>query len=279
MTMYLGDQEVAPIVPVPTPATKYGVSIDNILGNVDANGAYQLPTEPFTLDLSVVKSVPSYGLYYAFYGKTNMTGALTIGIEGMADGGYYLAYAFAGCNNITSVDLSTLISISNSNYAMQNCFYNCFGLTSVDLSSLTTVSGSNNMAYCFYNCLELTAADLSSLTTVNGYNSMASCFGVCKKLTSVDLSSLTTVKGYGAMSECFRSCEQLATISFPALASIENNCFGDASYSYTFIGCTALTEIHFPSNMQSQVEQMTGYADKWGATNATIYFDLPSTAE
>jgi hypothetical protein len=29
--------------------------------------------------------------------------------------------------------------------------------------------------------------------------------------------------------------------------------------------------------MQSTIEAMSGYSAKWGASNATIYFDLPST--
>ena len=46
------------------PVTKYGVSIDNLLGNVDADGNYVKPTEPFVLNLSGVKSMPSYGMCY-----------------------------------------------------------------------------------------------------------------------------------------------------------------------------------------------------------------------
>lgn len=200
------------------PATKYGCSIDNILGNVDENGRYQNPTEPFTLDMSSVKSLPVYGLYYKFY-NSKVSGVLTIGLEG---------------------DL-------NASYAMCNCFNGCTGITSVDLSSLTAVSGDFAMTGCFQSCTGL---------------------------TSVDLSSLTTLSGSTPMSNCFNGCIGLTTISFPALTSISNDAFGEYSWDYIFSGCTSLTEIHFRADMQATIEALPGYADKWGATNATIYFDL-----
>ena len=49
--------------------------------------------------------------------------------------------------------------------------------------------------------------------------------------------------------------------------------FGGAAYNYTF-SFSSLTEIHFPAAIKSKIEALTGYSDKWGATNATIYFDL-----
>ena len=38
-------------------ATKFGVSIDNILGDVDADGSYKSPAGDFVLDLTGVKSI------------------------------------------------------------------------------------------------------------------------------------------------------------------------------------------------------------------------------
>ena len=200
------------------PATKYGCSIDNILGNVDEKGAYQTPTEPFTLDMSSVKSLPNNALFYKFY-QSNATGALIIGLEG---------------------DLS-------GRSAMNSCFSWCTGLTSVDLSSLTTISGDNAMRNCFF---------------------------ICNSMISITLSALTTISGSTAMRGCFTNCAAMTTISFPALTSIASNAFGISSSSYIFFGCTALTEIHFRADMQATIEAMSGYANKWGASSSTIFFDL-----
>ena len=64
------------------------------------------------------------------------------------------------------------------------------------------------------------------------------------------------------------------TISFPSLTNVAADAFGIDNNTYAFLGCIKLTEIHFKANMQEKISAITGYADKWGATNATIYFDL-----
>ena len=71
------------------------------------------------------------------------------------------------------------------------------------------------------------------------------------------------------MNSAFRNCEKLESISFPALTQVTS-----PFNNYTFNGCDALTEIHFRADAQTAIEAMTGYADKFGAPNATIYFDL-----
>jgi hypothetical protein len=59
-------------------------------------------------------------------------------------------------------------------------------------------------------------------------------------------------------------------VSFPKLTSI-----GDTyALYYPFLNCTKITEIHFRADMQATIEAQLSYSDKFGATNATIYFDL-----
>lgn len=76
------------------------------------------------------------------------------------------------------------------------------------------------------------------------------------------------------MQYAFYNCKKLTTISFPALTDVQTNIFGAASYNAAFSGCSELVEIHFRADMQATIEAMSQYANKWGATNATIYFDL-----
>ena len=141
----------------------------------------------------------------------------------------------------------------------------------VSFPDLTTVDN-YGMQDCFFACNSLTSVDLSALTTVGSYG-MQDCFFMCNSLSSVDLSALTTV-GNNGLNSCFSACTSLANISFPSLTSVQTNSFGSASRNYCFRNCTALTEIHFRADMQATIEAMTGYADKWGATGATIYFSL-----
>ena len=92
---------------------------------------------------------------------------------------------------------------------------------------------------------------------------METTFYNCTSLVSVSLPKATLFESNGA----FYGCSSLPSISFPNVTRFN-------MATSTFYGCTALTEIHFRADMQATVEALSGYSSKWGATNATIYFDL-----
>ena len=83
---------------------------------------------------------------------------------------------------------------------------------------------------------------------------------VDRTLTSISLPVATSIGNYA-----FRGCSALTEVSLPAATSIGGNAF----YS-----CSALTSIHFAAANQATIEALSSYSSKWGATNATIYFDL-----
>ena len=126
----------------------------------------------------------------------------------------------------------------------------------------------NGLSYSFYNCTGITSVDLSSLQTIDSGGLHHAFYG-CSGITSVDFSSLATVDN-GGFAYTFQGCSKLTMISFPSLTSVTPTALG----SSMFYNCTALTEIHFRADMQSTIETLSGYSDKFGATNATIYFDL-----
>ena len=223
-------------------STQFGLTAEQMLGTLDGEGNLTYPTLP-SITFTGLKSIPTNGFYYKFYRRNFETGA-----------------------TVSFPDLTNIAASS-----MQNCFSNCASLTNVDLSALTTVDN-NGMNNCFSSCNSLTSVDLSALTTVGSYG-LALCFGYCNSLTSVDLSALTTVDNSG-MQSCFSGCSSLTTISFSSLINVSTDSFGTGTYNYCFYNCTALTEIHFRADAQTAIEAMTGYADKWGATSSTIYFDL-----
>ena len=72
----------------------------------------------------------------------------------------------------------------------------------------------------------------------------------------------------------FSWCSALSKVSFPKLTSLQHSSVLQAGSSGMFNGCNALTEIHFRADMQATIEKQIGYSSKFGATNATIYFDL-----
>ena len=172
---------------------------------------------------------------------------------------------------LPSITFTGLKSIPD--YGFYYKFYQRYFETGATVSfpDLTNVS-SSGIHSCFNGCNRITSVDLSALTTVGG-SGLHSCFSICTSLTSVDLSALTTV-GSSGLQRCFNGCSSLANISFPSLTSVQTNSFGTASYNYCFANCTALTEIHFRADMQTTIEALSGYANKWGAQNASIYWDL-----
>lgn len=147
-------------------------------------------------------------------------------------------------------------------------------LTNVDLTSLEKIEGYYACSGMFSECSKLETILLPSLKTVGNLSSMGgecnSMFSNCSSLSTVDLSGLETILGESTCQSMFLGCKALTTISFPKLTRIE----GTTPMIDMFLRCTALTEIHFRADMQTTVEALSEYSKKFGATNATIYFDL-----
>lgn len=142
---------------------------------------------------------------------------------------------------------------------------------------------------------------LPKLKTVKNYGCYRACFGI-KTQEVLDLSSVETVMHAG-MQEFATNASDVTTvlldslvsagnysfawafartgiksISFPMLVTAEKDAFvlSSSGTNPIFDGCSALTEIHFREDFRETAETMYGYSTKWGATNATIYFDLPN---
>jgi hypothetical protein len=76
------------IADIPTGGgSKYGLSMDNIIGDVNAQGALQPPTTG-ALSSTAIVSIPGHGLQYKFYNNTGISSVslpnlTTIGQYGM----------------------------------------------------------------------------------------------------------------------------------------------------------------------------------------------------
>ena len=71
---------------------------------------------------------------------------------------------------------------------------------------------------------------------------------------------LTTVGDYA-----FRDCSSLKEIDLPNATTVG---------SRAFHSCSSLKEIHFAAKNKEAIEALINYPNKFGATNATIYFDI-----
>ncbi len=229
--------------------TRFNTTLDNYIGSIDENGIYQIP-ESFDIK---------------FFGVTKL-------------GSSALQREFA-YKNIKSVSFPDL-KIIEGTYALREAFYYCTSLELIEFPELEEING----GYCFYDWLSYTSSmpktlsfpKLKSITQLSSsrypmYYLAPSSSGV----ESVSFPVLESIIGSSIFYNSFTNNTNLTRMDFPNLKTIsQQDGFGSSSTSYAFRGCSSLTEIHFRMDMQEIVSTLTGYADKWGATNATIYFDL-----
>jgi hypothetical protein len=240
---------------------------------VDANG--KLVNGSTIIDLTGVTDIGDFVLGSSYRTNISISGMVDMSSLTTVSGTNACNYMFNGCIGITSINLSSLTTISGAN-SCQGMFGGC-SITEIDLSSLTTISGMGGAQNMFGACVGLLNANLSSLTTISGQSGASQMFASCGHLVSVNLNSLTTITGSGACGQMFFACTALTELRFPAITTTS---FG--SYTNQFNNmCSAIPSItlHFPSNVQSVIEGLTGYSTTapFGATSGTVLFDLPAT--
>lgn len=108
--------------------------------------------------------------------------------------------------------------------------------------------------YAFYNCSSLTSIDFPRCKEVR-----QGAFWDCEKLESVNLPTCNKIS-YG-----FSSNKKLTSINLPACTNLNSLAFQDNSQ---------LASIHFSWRNKTAITALSGYSNKFGATSATIYFDL-----
>lgn len=253
----------------------------------------------YHLDFSELRTVGTYGVYYAFYGCNGIIGTLNFD-ELTSIASYGMSNAFENCTNITSVTFSKNISLSNYSlaYAFRNCtslvsidlskqknatnndalYYICSGCTNLQTANLSNLEsvGFDSLSYAFQNCTSLTSLDLSSVLVNSGnYYPMRYICSGCTSLTNVNLSSLANINSQNFLSNGFQNCTSLSTLSFPGLHS---QSFGSYTNQFNQMlkGCSNVT-VHFPSNVQSIIGSWSDVTNGFGGTNTTVLFDLPPT--
>lgn len=263
--VYLGNQELA--FASFKKEERYGVGINAFLGDTDSDGNILAPTD-FSVELNA-NGIGDNGLAYRFQYSGIAEAVYNIKVIN-GDKAMFNCHSFAA--SLTSVYYPNLTSIAGTS-AMENNHNNCSALTNISYPSLTSINGAAAMKGCHNNCKALTMASYPELLSINGVNAMNSCHAYNSALVTVQFPKLTTIIGATAMLSCFSRCTSLRSIYFPALVEIgpdgTNNQLNNM-FQYD----TGMQAIHFRADMQSRIEQLTGYSSKFGATNATIYFDL-----
>jgi hypothetical protein len=272
----------------------FGATASDLVGTVDADGAYIVADKPFVLDMRGVKTLQNYGLL----GKFARTGVVEARLDDLGDLELQrqLFYTFYGATKLKKVVLGTVDVLGD--YACYGTFANCHELEEVD-SHLDFLSGEYCCYGMFANCAALKESPLKTVTLISGsYAAQYMCqnttfedagvdnieyiggTGVCRSMFAnsgvkrANFASLVKLEYGSSCALMFDGCSQLEVVYYPSLVEIVRTAFGSSANSMKFRGCTALREIHFRADAREAVEDMSGYSLKWGAEQAQIIFDL-----
>lgn len=254
--------------------TKFGVGIDNFIGDVDADGNYVAPSEPFEINLAGVKSVPTASFDFFLSGKRNYVFHADE-VESIA------SYAFQNAFQIDFIQKTDDISITFNGVETINAYaafmeackqFNSTspnsGKYSVVFSNLKKIEGDYAFQYFMQSeTMEKFNQVFPLLEEIRGNYVFDSAF--TKKDKGVyNFTNIKIINGYtSTYGSTFGSFYQKNTVwNFPSATEFTGYIWnGNASYP---------GEIHFAASNQAAIEACNGYANKWGFAGATIYFDL-----
>ncbi len=190
-------------------------------------------------------------------------------------------FAFSCCTNLTSINLHNATTIDF------KAFSYCLYLTSVELPNAI-----NLKHRAFHECGSLTSVNFPNVTTIGPY-----AFDLCFKLTSVYLPSATNIDKYAfrcgwrdwskvpsgmtkfpdrPLSPPPDINDMTPTKKIPEISLTDLDI--DTVPTPTRPGggaLSSLTSIHFAAKNKEIIENLEGFASKFGAPKATvIYFDL-----
>lgn len=177
---------------------------------------------------------------------------------------FALTYAYWGSETLEEVDFKDVETIEE--YACGYMCEECTNLTTVIGNSIYEVQNSG-LEGAFTSCSNLSTLSFPNLTTIREYGCLTMCFGA-SSLTSVVFDSLTTVEMAGL--EGAFSDTGLTNLEFPVFNYSGETMF---CFSYMLDGVTGCT-VHFPSAMQSEMENWEDVIDGFGGTNTIVLFDL-----
>ena len=190
-----------------------------------------------SLSIPGIKYIQSYA-----FAETAISGELVIPASFAGMSSYNASYAFKGCTEITSVILEGVDGSQTSASIGTGAFEDCSKLRSVVIGE-GFVSGGQNT---FKNCVLLDSIDLPS-TLTSFYDRVFENTGFTEFVFPA------TVKTHAPY--LFSGCTKLQRVEF-AEGTTQIGGYGPPGGTNMFQGCTALTEVVFPSTMTSLVGNM-----------------------
>lgn len=265
---------------------KFGVSIDNLLGEVDENGTYNFgrlggaSVDKFVFDGSGIKKVGWAALHYAFTNNAGISEALFPDLEEIDTYGFRHAFSETSITRITFGKVK-VINANQALYNMASALSNMnTRLTELPIKNVEELSGLSVAESAFRGGFDGKATELYNLRIINGVRACYEMLGNNTFLEDIQLDSLETISGDSACQKMFGHCQDLKKAYFYSLTSVTPaNALGLGTdwESGIFAWSDGLKEIHFRADAKATIEALDGYATKFGAYYATIYFDLIGT--
>jgi hypothetical protein len=269
MTVYLGKNPVGVgrIVEKKVAKEKYGATVDNFLGDVDANGnyVYSESSTHASINLNGVKSVPDKAFYYKFNSNKNVNSFIANDLVSVGEESF--AYCFAN-SNISEVHIDNIEEITEIKAFDGFCNY-ANKLQNVTFLKLKRISANQVFQNAFSSTESLVFDNtFPELEEISGQT----VFSGWKKLNDNEVFTLSKVKkitntATSKYSSTFGTAYRKGLVwNLPSATEL-------TGYIWN-INASDAGEIHFAAANQAAIEACDGYANKWGFAGATIYFDL-----
>lgn len=228
-------------------ATKYGITVDNFLGEVDAEGKIKVPVAG-DLNAKGVVRVENYTLACKFGGS---------------------AYGTSREQGLRSIVFPDLTYIGN---AAMYCFCTySTDLERVEFPELEEI-GQCGMEEGFTHNSKLKSISFPKLKRLTGmYSSLESVCDWCQKLETVNFDSLESLTSK-ALYCAFKSCISLKTLSFP---SLKIDSFGNYTNQFdSMLSGVRNCTVHFPYCVKDVIKDWQSILTGFGGKNTIIVFDL-----
>ena len=275
MTVYLGKNPVGVgrIVEKKVAKEKYGLTVDSFLGDVDADGNYVTPSEPFEVNLAGVKSVPDYGFAYKFMLNEKLIKLIANDVTSVGSGAFLYACSAEEFSNVENKNAEIEVSFDNLEIvdkaeAFKNMLYLRIGSKiKISFKKLKKIAA----AQAFSSFCGLADANFDEIFPSLEEISGNSCLTNCSALMTDDVRTFSKVKKItGGATKSYRTFDAIysrnTVWNFPSATEFTG---------YIWNGGTSYPgEIHFSAANQAAIEACEGYDYKWGFAGATIFFDL-----
>lgn len=212
----------------------YGLTVKDIVGDIDANGQLVNNKREIDLNFEGVESIGEGALQQKFPSNTYSIKTVSMPHLKEITTPYACQSAFGNQQTLTHVDLSKLEEIQvsgSSGRSCENMFYCCTNVT-VDMGSLKKMSGYYACNQMFFKCPNADF-DLSNIEVLSGTNCCNSAFNETG-ITYINMPKLTTLTDVKVCYSMFANTSKAISADLSGLKSIygSNTCQFMFNYSY-----------------------------------------------